>query len=385
MRIVACLTLLLTLLLGCTPEPSAGPNSSTADPTNTRDPNVSVMDAGKIAYDAGDYATAFIEWSKLADKGDPLAMNRLGTLYSRGHGVDQDQAKAIEWYERAADGGEPVAQSNLAQRYFFGEGVEVDKKKAELLWRKAADQDYAKAQATLALMYSNGEMEKNYLEAERLALRAAAHGNSTGQYVLGQLYANGHGVEQDEIESLRWHRLAADQGDADSQIIVGSHLMITALRGNGTLNDLYDAKTYFQLAADQDNQLAKDSLANVEEAIALTEASLYLGSDDIESMVQTYRKNQARFKRDYVGQVFKAKLPLFSISENTFMEGHWTIELGDGIFSGDVKCKTSNPADVDVIADWNKGDVISVSGEVADVSMGSIELGNCNLAEVTSS
>ena len=40
-------------------------------------------------------------------------MNSLGDLYKIGFGVEQDDAKAIEWYTKAADLGDETAQSNL--------------------------------------------------------------------------------------------------------------------------------------------------------------------------------------------------------------------------------------------------------------------------------
>jgi TPR repeat protein len=48
-------------------------------------------------------------------EGDARAMSGLGWLYTYGHGVAQDYAKAREWYERAADKGEASAMAELEQ------------------------------------------------------------------------------------------------------------------------------------------------------------------------------------------------------------------------------------------------------------------------------
>ncbi len=40
-------------------------------------------------------------------------MNTLGVFYLAGGVVEQDDAKAVEWYTKAADLGDETAQSNL--------------------------------------------------------------------------------------------------------------------------------------------------------------------------------------------------------------------------------------------------------------------------------
>ena len=392
MKKLICLAISTIIFVGCTSETSAdaaGTLDAPTSSTSARDPNEIVMDAGKIAYDNGDYDTAFAEWSKLANEGDGRAMNRLAVLnYAKGHGVPQDDAMALQWLERAIEAGEIIAEFNLGLWHFQGRIVEVDKDKGLYWMKKSAEQDYAHAQAALAQIYSNGEVEPDYEAAVRWARRSADHGSAFGQRVLGDLYTDGLGVEQNEAEGLRWYRMAADQGDARSQALLGGALAVAvgtqavadAAQGKAGMPDYSEAKKYLQLAADQGNELAGEMLAGLKESIAIMEEAFYLGADDLEGAVDTYKENQARFKRDFAGREFKADMPVYDISENVFMEGHWTIKLGDGVFGArDVKCKTSNSADVNIIADWNKGDIISVTGVVADVMMGDVELSNCYL------
>lgn len=61
-----------------------------------------------------------------ANQGDTEAQNRLGELYAKGRGVQQDYAQAREWYGKAASQGHPLAQNNLAELYFAGLGVSQD-------------------------------------------------------------------------------------------------------------------------------------------------------------------------------------------------------------------------------------------------------------------
>ena len=59
-------------------------------------------DAVYDAYINGDYETAFVGFSELADKDYMRAQFYLGELYREGKGVEQDYAKSLEWYKKAA-------------------------------------------------------------------------------------------------------------------------------------------------------------------------------------------------------------------------------------------------------------------------------------------
>ena len=61
---------------------------------------------GLEAYNAGDYATALLEWRDLAEQGDAEAQYNLGVMYDNGQGVAQDYAEAVKWYRRAAEQGD---------------------------------------------------------------------------------------------------------------------------------------------------------------------------------------------------------------------------------------------------------------------------------------
>jgi TPR repeat protein len=116
---------------------------------------------------------------RLADQGDGIAQNNLGSLYYNGRGVRQDYAEAVKWYRGAADQGLAVAQYNLGSLYAYGEGVQQD-----------------------------------YAEAAKWYRKAANRGNADAQTNLGVLYANGDGVPKDHTAAYMWFNLAAAQGDA---------------------------------------------------------------------------------------------------------------------------------------------------------------------------
>ena len=61
-----------------------------------------------------------------ANQGDTEAQIRLGDLYAKGRGVQQDHAQARAWYEKAAAQGHPIGQNSLAELYFAGLGGPPD-------------------------------------------------------------------------------------------------------------------------------------------------------------------------------------------------------------------------------------------------------------------
>ena len=74
---------------------------------------------GEAAYANGDYALALSEFKKAADAGDMNAQYNLGVMYEHGHGVDQSDLKAGEWYQMAADNGHPEAPMALQLLYEY--------------------------------------------------------------------------------------------------------------------------------------------------------------------------------------------------------------------------------------------------------------------------
>ena len=59
-------------------------------------------------------------------------------MYHYGYGVEQDYARAMEWYEKAATSGNPSAMNNIGYMYEYGQGVEQDYAKAKEWYDKSA-------------------------------------------------------------------------------------------------------------------------------------------------------------------------------------------------------------------------------------------------------
>ena len=97
---------------------------------------------GMDAYRAGDFETAFREWSPLAEQGSAIAQFNLGLMFEQGKGRPVDLAVAAEWYLRAADGGFARAQFAIAEMYEAGRGLERDVVEAYKWFKLAAEQRY---------------------------------------------------------------------------------------------------------------------------------------------------------------------------------------------------------------------------------------------------
>ncbi len=84
------------------------------------------VDAGNVAIQRGDYATAVKEWRPLAEQGYADAQTLLGGMYAAGLGVPQDDTEAIRWFRMAAEQGYANAQYSLGRKYAVGRGVPQD-------------------------------------------------------------------------------------------------------------------------------------------------------------------------------------------------------------------------------------------------------------------
>lgn len=84
-------------------------------------------DKGRLAWLAGDYATALQEFRPLAEQGNVNAQFALGVMYDEGQGVPQDYEEAAKWWRNSAEQGDADAQFNIGFMYEFGNGVIQDK------------------------------------------------------------------------------------------------------------------------------------------------------------------------------------------------------------------------------------------------------------------
>ncbi len=139
-------------------------------------------EAGKAAFDKGDYPAAFREFEPLANRGHREVQHYLGLMYVKGRG---DYAQAAHWFRRAAEERHPDAQYSLSALYDEGRGVPQDHAQATHWFRKATEQ-----------------------------------GQADAQYNLGIMYEQGNGLARNDTEAASWYRKAAEQGLAQAPELV---------------------------------------------------------------------------------------------------------------------------------------------------------------------
>ncbi len=172
------------------------------------------------AFEAKEYDKAYTLWHTLAQKGHGGAMNRLGLLYDKGHGVTLNSKKALGWFRKSAETNNPDGMYNLGRLLEQGRGTPRHVDSAAVWFRKAADMNQAAAQYNLGRLYERGEgVVKNDQHAAAWYSLAATSDNVEAQARLGHLYHMGKGVPQNLERAtlllygatMRGHAIARDE------------------------------------------------------------------------------------------------------------------------------------------------------------------------------
>ena len=156
---------------------------------------------GVNAAFAGDYDTAFREFSLAAQQGLDLAQYNLAILYFTGQGVDQDYEQAFRWTEAAAVQGHTNAQANLASLYLEGNGVVRDVDQAVSWFSAAGRSGHASAAMTLTSMYRDGEpIGQDLVQAHAWAQVAQREAHPEAEKVLSGLETR---MSKEQLRSAR--------------------------------------------------------------------------------------------------------------------------------------------------------------------------------------
>jgi TPR repeat protein len=206
----------------------------------------------------------------------------LGKKYRWGNGLQQDQKKALYWFNKASEQGNAEASFLVAVYYDHGwGGVPEDKKMAKHYearsveqFTKAAEQGDADAQQSLGSAYGSpsfGGVSKDkkkeaywYAKAFEQFTKAAENGDADAQYKLGVLhityYNSLQGIQNDDKKVVYWFTKAAERGNADGQYGLGGcyHYGIRGVRENEE-----KAIYWYTKAAEQSHANAQDSLGRI--------------------------------------------------------------------------------------------------------------------------
>lgn len=155
--------------------------------------------AGARQYYSGDKEGALSSLQYAAENGQPMAAWKLGEMYAKGDGVQEDDLKAFQYYSQivrehgddspSAPDAPFVSSAFVALGSYYLDGIE-------------------------------GAVPKNELRARQIFTHAASYfGDADAQYQLGRMYQdNNHRM------AVRWYNLAALKGHVGAQARLGETL-----------------------------------------------------------------------------------------------------------------------------------------------------------------
>ncbi len=196
---------------------------------------------------------------------NPFAAYKLATIYAKGIETEVDLDEAQKLYkiafEKFCNLEEENHSDNLQYRigcmYEKGIGTEQNKRIAERYFERAAKVGNSYAQYKLAQIYLEKE-EADYTEkAVQLLQKSAIKGkNVMAQYALGKIAEDKNNENRDLKEAVKWYGMAVDNGNDYAAYRAGKILID---RESG-LYDRDKALSYFRMGAENYNEYAQYEL-----------------------------------------------------------------------------------------------------------------------------
>lgn len=206
-----------------------------------------------------DVARAFLLYRDAALLGHEDAMGKLAEFYGNGEAA-RDYRLSRFWATLGMLNGSMKAQAYLGFLYKWGHGVEKDQAKAVQLFREAAEQDVEMAQVQLGNSYEYGlGVARNAEEAIKWYEKASRHGNTYAQVNMAMLTLKRKPNPGEAEQAIRVLQQHLDKGDLDRAVDLG-HVYKA---GMGVTRDIPRAIGYYRAAAEQGHVQAQTSLADL--------------------------------------------------------------------------------------------------------------------------
>jgi TPR repeat protein len=192
-----------------------------------------VLAAADKALTREDWQAALNLLHPLAERGNAVALERIGRLYADSRvGLEGGWIAARKWLRAAALRGDLQAQFEYGRALSYG-------------WGAPGKEGYSgPADPVGALPW--------------LAM-AAKRGSVDAQVHLGEIYGSNNGVPQDYAQSLIYFRMAAEQGNPEAICRIGTMLRF----GWGVQKDEAAAAAWYKRAADKNDQGAQQYLGDM--------------------------------------------------------------------------------------------------------------------------
>lgn len=264
----------------------------------------------KVSTPDGKEETFLERSTRQAKEGKIEDQMNLAYMYLYGtNGVQQDLAKAFEYYQMAAEQNNPIALNNLGSLYFNGIGTNVDVKKAVALFTKAAELGNDNAATNLAFIYLKGGVKdpaRNKIAMD-LFKKAANSGNNVAKFMLGYAYYLGFVYEQNYDQAFKLIKSAAENNsNLDEAQIVLADMYI---KGTGTVQNYMKGIASFRSAVNQGNSEAFMKLADIYAKGKITPQNLIM-AHSLYNVASVMEEPGAAEKRDEIGKKLKLEMLL---------------------------------------------------------------------------
>ena len=178
---------------------------------------------------------------------DPLFY--LGQIYYCGHGIEPDYIKAKDYFEKVLSCGDNNSSYYLGMMYYLGRGIQIDYAIAMEHFKKVSKFDRDSALMIGKMYYFGNGVPVNYTKAEKYYDQAARLGSTEVFYYLGYLYYSEHGLKIDYIKAKEYFEKGANSKCSDSMVMLG----VMYNFGEGVEEDCIKAGKYYDEAAELEN------------------------------------------------------------------------------------------------------------------------------------
>ena len=208
-------TLLILLLMATArahESPVAAPTAAPVSQLTEAEQKKIFEEAKATYYDEENYSRALELFHQLAAVGHAEAMESIGLMYERGHGVARDYASAQRWYEKAIAAGNSDGYWRISWLYRKGgPGIEQNHASAKWWAEKVIAAGNRNGYMLIGSLYEEGGpgLKRNYASAKRWYEKTIAAGSRLGYVLIGSLYEEGGpGLKQDLEQACRYYQKA---------------------------------------------------------------------------------------------------------------------------------------------------------------------------------
>lgn len=159
-----------------------------------------------IYKEQGNNKDAFACFNSAAHQGNAVALNKLGEMYKKGLGIEQDNRAAFRCYKQSAKQGNADGQYHLGVAYLKGHGVERNEKRAFEYIELSANQGHPDAQSQLRSMYlaGLGGVKQSYQQGMELLQLSADQGSKVAYQALAKVHLYGLGVPENTEKAIEY-------------------------------------------------------------------------------------------------------------------------------------------------------------------------------------